>query len=150
MTTENTLIILSPASNLDNLKSIIDNRKSVYTLFLPTKHTTSQEYEAIDQLRAQLNIPKDNHLAINISSIVQKTWRILNHYSHNPLPLIKGEMDGVEVTPSLLEKCQPNRQKLIRSITKINQERLNAIEKSVKEIILHDQATKLQAKIISP
>lgn len=149
MKKDTVLIPINHTTSFENLKSKIKDPNSTYTLFLLTKHTTLQQMEAVNTLRSQLTIPQKNHLTINISSIVQKTWRILNHYSPT-LPLLEEEMEGVEITPNLLEKSHPNRQKLNRSITKINQERLTAIEESVKEIIIEDQTTKLDAKIIYP
>lgn len=171
MKKDTVLIPIDHTTMIENLQSKINDPNSTYTLFLLAKHTTLQQVEAVNTLRSQLTIPQNNHLTINISSIVQKTWRIINHYSptlpllkrdievtkndsssnqSNSLPLPKGELVGVEITPSLLEKSQPNRQKLIRTITKINQERLTAIEESVKKMVIQDQTTKLDAKIIYP
>jgi hypothetical protein len=152
MNQKNTLILIDANTEVDTLKSNVNNPKSTFTLFLPTKRTKEQEYKAVEALRTQLDIPEENHLTINISSIIQKTWRIINHYSGDTPTLIKKQPEGVyqPITPEEIEKTQPQRSTHIQALAKLNHTRLSQIETFVRDLITKDQATKLNAEIITP
>ncbi len=130
-----TLIVLNPDTTSSAVQPSLQDPHLTFTLFLPTKHTSPEEFNQINALRQELNLPPQNHLTIPISAIVQKTWRILKHYSpHQAVPA----------------KDTPDRQKDLKKLREINQKRLETIEKAVRDILIQDQATKLQAKIITP
>lgn len=135
MKQKNTLILIDHTSSAENLESRINNRESTHTLYIYTKHTKLQDIESATTLCNKLDIPAENQIQINISSIVQKTWRIIKHYSsHEAVP----------------EKNTPDRKKDLQRIAKLNHARLDQLETAITDMVITDQATKIDAKVIYP
>ena len=122
------IILVSHHTSSKDLKVLLS--PDDFILHLPTKFITSQEKEKFQQLISEVAAQPEQIIEINISSIIQKTWRIIKHYSPNQASPDKGE---------------PNKQSKTTKLTEINKNRLQNIESQIKKILLSDQAIKLSA-----
>jgi len=55
--------------------------KNVYALLLPSRLTDPIHLKQAQLAIKQIGLPPENYTTINIGSIIQKTWRIIKHYS---------------------------------------------------------------------
>lgn len=109
------------------------NPKNVYALRLPAKKTTQQALERAQLAIDHANIPENNQLTIHIGSIIQKTWRIIKHYTKN------------QTAP---EKGTPDRTPQIKQLAQKNQLRLGNVAARTRMTVLYDQAKRHQALVL--
>ena len=70
--------------------------KNILPLHLPSKTTNPKNTQDAMLSIKSVNIPKENITTINIGSIIQKSWKIIQHYSDNPPHYKKGEENKKE------------------------------------------------------
>lgn len=124
----NQLMPINIDTTLENIKPLLDSKIDTYLIFLPHRFTKQEEIDQVHKLIDQLELPKDYYIEINISSIVQKTWRIIHHYQ----PSLKDQ--GVTTT----------------ELSQINRSRIDQLQHHITEMIITDQALRLNAKVVKP
>lgn len=107
--------------------------KNTLLIHLPSKTTNPKNtQDAILSIKSA-NIPKSNLTTINIGSIIQKSWKIIKHYSDNPPHHKKGE-------PNKKEKNTP--------IITANKLRLANLSARIRMMLIYDHAKKNDALVV--
>jgi len=107
--------------------------QNVQVLHMPAKKTNPIHTKHSKLVAKTAQIPPENFTQINIGSIIQKSWRIINHYTlDEPLP----------------PKSTPGRSAKTKSLSASNRLRLANLAARVRMLVLYDQAKKHDALVI--
>lgn len=106
---------------------------NVIPLHLPTKITNPIHTKHAADAVSQAKIPHKNYHTIPIGSIIQKSWRIIKHYSPNqPSP----------------EKNSADKREVISHLNQLNRLRLANLAARIRMMVIYDQAKKLNALVV--
>ena len=111
----------------------ISNKHNIICLHLPSKHTNPNSTKNVHQLIKQTSISKEQFVTINISSIVQKTWRIIKHYS---------------TTTPHLKSGAPNKNLANKEVILNNKLRLSNLTARIRMMLIFDHAKMNDALVI--
>ena len=88
--------VVAVSGGIDSATSLILTTQAlgsenILPIHLPSKTTNPKHtHDAMLSIKSS-NIPEGNVTIINIGSIIQKSWRVIKHYSNNPPHHKKGE-----------------------------------------------------------
>jgi len=136
--TNKTKAIVAVSGGIDSTTSLILTTKAlepdnVLPIHLPTK--TSDPKNTKDSLLSikSTHIPDTNITTINIGSIIQKSWKIIKHYSKNSPHYKKGESNKKEKNAAII---------------KANQLRLANLQARIRMMLIYDHAKKNDALVV--
>jgi NAD+ synthase len=107
--------------------------KNVHVLHLPAKTTDPVDLEDLKLVTKLAKVPKKNITTINITGIIQKTWRTIKRQT---------------TFPSLVGKSTTDRKQINQQIAELNRLRLANLAARVRMIVIFDQAKLHDALVI--
>ncbi len=107
--------------------------KNILPIHLPSKTTNPKNtQDALNSIKS-LNISESNLTTINISSIIQKSWRVIKHSSQNPPHHKKGESNKKEKNTPIITT---------------NKLRLANLTARIRMMLIYDHAKKNSALVV--
>jgi hypothetical protein len=133
--------VLLPVDSSDEVLAVLkklageDLGAPFFTLYLPTKKETVKARQKVLAALTESGLPDERRLTIELGSMIQKTWRVINRYT----PGEKAPEGGTE-----------NRRAALKALAAKNDQRLSKIEEKTHWLVLMDQARRLNALLIWP
>lgn len=117
--------------------------KNIHVLHLPRKTTDPTHLEHAQIVTHLAKIPEKNIACINITGIIQKTWRIIKRYTTEEVRPPNAKRSNLYATPRTSDRKRINQQ-----IARLNRLRLANLAARIRMILIFDQAKLHDALVI--